>query len=76
MTNRTALQAMSVNLLAQVNEVKCLGIILDPKRTWAAQSLYFQGKLRKLNCGRYHASKHSPVRHLLEIYNAIYDFVI
>ena len=41
--------------IARVNEIKYLGIILDSKMTWSAQTLYLQNNLRQLNYTLYHA---------------------
>jgi len=62
--------------ISQVTEIKYLGVMLDSKMTWVSQTLYLQGKLRKLNYVLHYASQHFSEKHLIRIYTALYDSVL
>ena len=59
--------------IGQVNEIKYLGVMLDSRLTWAAQSQYLQCALRKLNYMLYYLSQQFSRSHLIRVYKAIYD---
>ena len=59
--------------IARVNEIKYLGIILDSKMTWSAQTLYLQNNLRQLNYTLYHARNLFSNSHLVRLYMALYE---
>lgn len=62
--------------IAQVETVKYLGVIFDPKLTWGAHSEFLQSKLRSLNYLMYYLSGFFTKYHLRKIYFALYDSVL
>ena len=59
--------------LSQVYEIKYLGVMLDNKLTWGAQSKYLQSCLRKLNYVLFYASRQFSKFHLRKIYVALFE---
>jgi len=59
--------------LSQVYEIKYLGVMLDNKLTWGAQSQYLQSCLRKLNYILFYASHQFSKFHLRKIYVALFE---
>lgn len=56
--------------------MKYLGVILDGGLTWQANSIYIQGKLRKLNYLFYRMTSYFKRKYLISLYKSLYESVL